>query len=69
MDQGKLTIGFILVFIGLLLSLAATVPINTITNQFILISKRLSVYQTMVLVEIAAFVIFIIGLIMILKNK
>lgn len=69
MDQGKLTIGFILVFIGLLLSLAATVPINTITNQFILISKRLSVYQTMVLVEITAFVIFIIGLIMILKNK
>ncbi len=69
MDQGKLAIGFILVFIGLMLSLAATVPINTITNQFILVSKRLITYQLMVLTEVIAFIIFLIGLIIILKNK
>jgi|GEM_PF-3411721 hypothetical protein len=69
MDQGKLTIGFILIFIGLMLALAATVPINTITNQFLLVSKRLAEYQIMVLAEIGAFIIFVIGLIIILKNK
>lgn len=69
MDVNKLSVGFVLIFIGLLLSLAATSPINTITNQFILVSKRLTIYQTMVITEAIAFVIFVIGLIMIIKNK
>ncbi|MGB9729557.1 MAG: hypothetical protein ACP5GU_05385 [Thermoprotei archaeon] len=69
MNVNKLSIGFVLIFIGLMLSLAATSPINEITNQFILVSRRLEIYQRIVIAEIIAFVIFIVGLILIIKNK
>ncbi|MEM3832603.1 MAG: hypothetical protein QW128_03255 [Thermoprotei archaeon] len=69
MNVNKLSIGFVLLFIGLMLSLAATSSINEVTNQFILLSRRLEVYQSIVIAEAIAFVIFVIGLILIIKNK